>query len=153
MGVHVYGFPCNIVKIDKIAKKHNLRVIYDAAHAFATEINGKGIGTYGDISMFSFHATKLFNTLEGGCLTYNDSSLTKKINNLRNFGICSEEEVESIGINGKMNELQAIVGLLNLKLIYEEKKKRKRLKDFYDKGFSNMKGIRVLKMPQNVNHS
>jgi dTDP-4-amino-4,6-dideoxygalactose transaminase len=153
LGVHVYGFPCNVIEIERIAKKYNLKVIYDAAHAFTTEVNGKGIGTYGDISMFSFHSTKLFHTLEGGCLTYNDSSLTKKINNLRNFGICSEEEVESIGINGKMNELQAIVGLLNLKLIDEEKRKRKILKKFYDKTFSNVKGIRIPKMPQNTSHS
>jgi dTDP-4-amino-4,6-dideoxygalactose transaminase len=153
LGVHVYGFPCNVIEIERIAKKYNLKVIYDAAHAFTTEINGKGIGTYGDISMFSFHATKLFNTLEGGALTYNDGSLQKKVNNLRNFGICSEESVEDVGINGKMNELQAIVGLLNLKLIDEEKRKRKILKEFYDKSFSNVKGIRIPKMPQNTSHS
>ena len=113
LGVHVYGFPCDVEKIDKIAKKHNLKVIYDAAHAFSTEINGRGIGTFGDISMFSFHATKLFNTIEGGCLTYNDDNLVRKIYNLRNFGIQSEELVEDVGINGKMNEFQAGIGLLN----------------------------------------
>lgn len=78
LGVHVYGFPCNVKKIDEIAKKHNLKVIYDAAHAFSTEIDGVGIGNFGDITMFSFHATKLFNTIEGGCLTYKDETLIKK---------------------------------------------------------------------------
>ena len=81
LGVHVYGFPCNVKKIDEIAQKYNLKVIYDAAHAFSTEINGKGIGTFGDITMFSFHATKLFNTIEGGALTYNDENLIRKIYN------------------------------------------------------------------------
>ena len=84
LGVHVYGFPCDVEKIEKIAKKHNLKVIYDAAHAFSTEINGKGIGTFGDITMFSFHATKLYNTIEGGCLTFNNPNLVRKIYNLRN---------------------------------------------------------------------
>jgi dTDP-4-amino-4,6-dideoxygalactose transaminase len=153
LGVHVYGFPCNIVKINKIAKKYNLKVIYDAAHAFTTEINGKGVGSYGDISMFSFHSTKLFHTLEGGCLTYNDISLTKKINNLRNFGICSEEEVESIGINGKMDELRAAIGLLNLKLINEEKRKRRILKKFYDDALSDLRGIGIPKTPKDVTSS
>jgi len=94
--VHVYGFPCNVKKIDKLAKKHDLKVIYDGAHSFSTEIEGKGIGTFWDITMFSFHATKLYNTLEGGCLTYNNIDLNEKIYNLRNFGIKNEEEVERI---------------------------------------------------------
>ncbi|MGL4986396.1 MAG: DegT/DnrJ/EryC1/StrS family aminotransferase, partial [Treponemataceae bacterium] len=122
--VHVYGFPCDVKKIDTIAKKHNLKVIYDAAHAFSTEIDGAGIGTFGDMTMFSFHATKLFNSIEGGCLAYTDKNLIHKIYNLRNFGIRSEEIVEEVGINGKMNELQAAFGLLNLKLVQTEKQKR-----------------------------
>ena len=111
LGVHVYGFPCDVYKIEKIAKKYNLKVIYDAAHAFSTEIDGKGIGTFGDISMFSFHATKLFNTVEGGCLTYNNPDLVNKIYNLRNFGIRSEELVEDVGINGKLDEIRSVIGL------------------------------------------
>ena len=153
LGVHVYGFPCNVEKIDKIAKKHNLKVIYDAAHAFSTEINGKGIGTFGDITMFSFHATKLFNTIEGGCLTYNDENLKRKIYNLRNFGIQSEEIVEDVGINGKMNEFQAAMGLENLKIYREEQQKRAKVKAFYDKHLSKIKGIRIPKMPENVTNS
>ena len=153
LGVHVYGFPCNVEKIDKIAKKHNLKVIYDAAHAFSTEINGKGIGTFGDITMFSFHATKLFNTIEGGCLTYNDENLKRKIYNLRNFGIQSEEIVEEVGINGKMNEFQAAMGLENLKIYREEQQKRAKVKAFYDKHLSKIEGIRIPKMPENVTNS
>lgn len=153
LGVHVYGFPCNVKKIDKIAKKHKLKVIYDAAHAFSTEINGKGIGTFGDISMFSFHATKLFNTIEGGSLTYNDDSLKHKIYNLRNFGIQSEEIVEEIGINGKMNEIQAAMGLENLKIYRKEQEKRALVKAFYDEHISKIKGIRLPKMPVGVSNS
>lgn len=153
LGVHVYGFPCNVEKIEKIAKKYNLKVIYDAAHAFSTEINKKGIGTFGDITAFSFHATKLFNTIEGGCLTYNDKSLIRKIYNLRNFGIQSEEIVEDIGINGKMNELQAAWGIENLKIFKQEQNKRKIIKDFYNKHISEIKNIRIPQMPNNTSDS
>ena len=153
LGVHVYGFPCNVKKIDLIAKNHNLKVIYDAAHAFSTEINGSGIGNFGDITMFSFHATKLFNTVEGGCLTYNNDDLKQKVYNLRNFGIRNEEIVEEVGINGKMNELQASVGLLNLELFREEQNKRSVLKSHYDEFFKDIKGIKVPKMPDNVTNS
>ena len=153
LGVHVYGFPCDVQKIDAIAKKHNLKVIYDAAHAFSTEINGKGIGTFGDITMFSFHATKLFNSVEGGCLTYNNPELVRKIYNLRNFGIRSEELVEEVGINGKMNEIQAAIGLLNLNLYKQEQEKRAKIKAFYDAELGKIKGIRVPKLQDNVTNS
>ncbi len=153
LGVHVFGFPCDIEKIDKIAKKHNLKVIFDAAHAFSTEINGKGIGTFGDITMFSFHATKLFNSIEGGCLTYNDDNLVKKIYKLRNYGIQSEEFVEDVGINGKMNEFQAAMGLLNLKIYKQEQEKRAKVKDFYDRELSTIQGIRIPQMPANTTNS
>lgn len=153
LGVHVYGFPCDVEKIDKIAKKYNLKVIYDAAHAFSTEINNNGIGNYGDITMFSFHATKLFNTIEGGCLTYKDERLVKKIYNLRNFGIQSEEFVEDIGINGKLNEIQAAIGLENLKLYKAEQEKRAKIKAFYDEKLSSIKSITIPKMPENTTNS
>ncbi len=153
LGVHVYGFPCNVKKIDEIAKKYNLKVIYDAAHAFSTEIEGKGIGNFGDITMFSFHATKLFNTVEGGCLTFNNSDLYKKICNLRNFGIQNEECVSDIGINGKMNEIQAAIGLLNLNLFRDEQAKRKKIYDLYNSNISLIKGIRIPKMPSNTTNS
>lgn len=153
LGVHVYGFPCDVVKIDKIAKKHNLKVIYDAAHAFGTEINEVGIGSFGDITMFSFHATKLFNTIEGGCLTYNDNDLKRKIYKLRNFGIENEETIDDIGTNGKMNEFCAAFGLLNLKIYKQEQEKRKTIKEYYDEKLAQIKGIRVPKMPHNTSNS
>ena len=153
VAVHVYGFPCNVKKIDAIAKKHNLKVIYDAAHAFSTEIDGQGIGTFGDITMFSFHATKLFNSVEGGCLTYNDPDLVKKIYNLRNFGIRSQELVEEVGINGKMNEIQAAIGLLNLKLFRDEQQRRSAIKRIYDENIGKIKGIRIPQMPADTTDS
>ena len=153
LGVHVYGFPCDVEKIDLLAKKYNLKVIYDAAHAFSTEIDGVGIGNFGDITMFSFHATKLFNTIEGGCLTYKNSDLVKKIYDLRNFGIQSEELVEAVGINGKMNELCAAMGLENLKLYKQEQAKRKQIKAVYDERLSKVKGVRIPQMPANVTNS
>lgn len=153
VAVHVYGFPCDVYKIEKIAKKYNLKVIYDAAHAFSTEIDGKGIGSFGDITMFSFHSTKLFNTIEGGCLTFNDDSLSKKIYNLRNFGIQSEELVEAVGINGKMNEFQAAMGLENLKIYKEEQLKRKFVKEYYDNRLSKIKGITIPKMTDHTSNS
>lgn len=151
--VHVYGFPCNIKKIDEIAKEHDLKIIYDGAHTFTTELNGKGIGTFGDITMFSFHATKLYNTLEGGCLTYNNDELKEKIYNLRNFGIKNEEEVVDIGINGKMNEIQASIGLLNLKLIKNEIKNRTEIKKTYIEQLNDVNGIKIPQMPKNVTDS
>lgn len=153
LGVHVYGFPCDVNKIDEIAKKHNLKVIYDGAHVFSTEIDGKGIGNFGDITMFSFHATKLFNTIEGGCLTYNNDNLIKKIYSLRNFGIQNEELVDQIGINGKMNEIQAAIGLLNLELFRKEQAKRAKIKDFYDSKLSETKGVRLPQMKKNTTNS
>jgi len=153
LGVHVYGFPCQVEKIQKIADKYNLKVIYDGAHVFSTRINGIDIGNFGDITMFSFHATKLFTTLEGGCLTYQDEALVHKIYNLRNFGIRGEEIVEEVGINGKMNEVQAAIGLLNLDLYKEEQNKRKFLKEYYDSKLSSIEGIRILQMPENTTNS
>lgn len=106
--VHVYGNLCDVEEIERIAKKHNLKVIYDAAHTFGVEKNGKGVASFGDASMFSFHATKVYNTIEGGAATYNDISLKKKLNDLKNFGITGPESVEYIGGNAKMNEFQQL---------------------------------------------
>jgi len=151
--VHVYGFPCDVYKIDEIARKYNLKVLYDAAHAFSTEIDGKAIGTFGDMTMFSFHATKLFNTVEGGCLTYNNSELREKIYNLRNFGIVNEEEVSEVGINAKLNEIQSAIGLLNLEIYEEEQDKRAIVKEKYYNLLNSIEGIRIPKMPENVKDS
>lgn len=124
--VHVYGNVCNVQEIEKIAKRHNLKVIYDAAHAFGVKVGEKGIGAFGDASMFSFHATKVFNTIEGGAIAYSEAALEDKLYNLKNFGIADEETIESIGSNAKMNEFQAAMGLCNLLHITEEIQKRKK---------------------------
>jgi dTDP-4-amino-4,6-dideoxygalactose transaminase len=151
--VHVYGFPCNVHAINEIARQFDLRVVYDGAHVFSTEIKGRGIGTFGDITMFSFHATKLFNTAEGGCLTYNDKNLVDKIYNLRNFGIRNEDRVADIGINGKMNEIQASLGILNLRLYKEEQEKRKLIRAHYTKNLASVKGIRIPQLSADVTDS
>lgn len=142
--VHVFGNPCDIEEIEKIAKKYNLKVIYDAAHCFGVEYKGKSIGNYGDISMFSFHATKIFNTIEGGALTYNDEKLNEYFYLLKNFGIKREGEVVLPGINAKMNEIQAGIGLLNLQLVDEEIKKRKVLTNIYKENLCGVYGINFL---------
>ena len=141
LAVHVFGSPCDMVKIQDVADRYGLRVIYDAAHAFGVEIDGRGIGTFGDISMFSFHATKLFHTAEGGALTYNIKELKARIDLLKNFGIKNEEEVIMPGINGKMNEIQAALGLAVLGIIDEERNKRKTVYDCYRKYFNGIKGL------------
>ena len=124
--VHVFGNPCDIDKIEKIAKKHDLKVIYDAAHAFGVKINDNPIASYGDISMFSFHATKVFNTIEGGALIFSDDDLTYKFKALKNFGITPDkEEVQFLGVNAKMNEFEAAMGLINLNYVSDAISKRK----------------------------
>lgn len=153
LAVHVFGTPCNVEKIGKIAKKHNLKVIYDAAHAFGVEINGKGIANFGDISMFSFHATKLFHTAEGGALAFRDKKLKKKIDLLKNFGIADEETVIMPGINGKMNELQAALGLVVLKCIGKEWNKRELIRKAYLKYLSNIKGVSFIPEIKSVRKS
>jgi dTDP-4-amino-4,6-dideoxygalactose transaminase len=153
LGVHVYGIPCDVKKIDEIAKKHNLKVIYDAAHAFNTKIDGVPIGHYGDVSMHSFHATKLFNTVEGGCLVYPDESLGLKLYRLENFGIVNEEIVADFGINGKMNELQSAMGILTIDMVKEETEKRKKIFDTYNRILSQFEGIEVMKLPENATNS
>lgn len=141
--VHVYGNVCNIEAIEMIAKKHNLKVIYDAAHAFDVSVNGTGIGTFGDISMFSFHATKVFNTIEGGALTYQDDTLRGLLDNLKNFGITSPVDVEDIGTNAKMNEFQAAMGICNLKHVDQEIAKRKKVVEQYRNHLENILGIQL----------
>ena len=148
--VHVYGNVCDVEKIDAIAKKHNLKVIYDAAHVFGVKIANRGIGTFGDISMFSFHATKVFNSIEGGCLTYSDNNLENKISSLRNFGITSPESVDYTGTNAKMNEFQAAMGLCNLEHVESEIKKREKADIAYRKRLSGVNGIKLSPIQENV---
>lgn len=151
--VHVFGTPCNVDSIKEIADRYSLKVIYDAAHAFGTEIDGIGIGNYGDITMYSFHATKLFNCAEGGALACKDEELKNKIDLLRNFGIKNEEEVVEVGINGKMNELQAAMGLAVLEHVEEERKKRAQIKHLYNENLKDIPGIKLMPDFPNVRSS
>ncbi len=153
MPVHVYGNVCDVEKIDAIAKKHNLKVIYDAAHVFGVKVGDKGIGTFGDVSMFSFHATKVFNTIEGGCLTYSDKSLEARINSLRNFGLTGPESVDMLGTNAKMNEFQAAMGLCNLKYIDGELQKRAIAENRYRERLSGIDGIKLSPIQEGVEHN
>ena len=148
--VHVYGHVCDVEAIERIAKKHNLKVIYDAAHVFGVEYKNKGIGSFGDISMFSFHATKVFNTIEGGALTYNDSSLKEEIDRFKNFGINGPDKVEMCGINSKMNEFQAAMGLCNLRHFDDEIAKRKLVYERYNERLGNIPGIKISKIKKDV---
>ena len=145
--VHVFGNPCDVDKISKIAKDYDLKLIYDAAHAFGVEVNGNSIFNYGDISMISFHATKVFNTIEGGALIFEDNKLIEKFKALKNFGITPDkEEIQYLGKNGKMNEFEAAMGLCNLDLVDDAIKERQliynkyleELKDLEDEGILNM---------------
>lgn len=141
--VHVYGNICNIEEIDRIAKKYRLKIIYDAAHAFGETYNNKGIGSFGDISCFSFHATKVFNTIEGGAVCYKAPDLGVKLSRLKNFGIRDQETVDEIGTNAKMNEFCAAMGICNLKNIDDEIQKRKTVAERYRMHLENIDGIRL----------
>lgn len=153
LAVHVYGTPCDVGAIQDVADRYGLRVIYDAAHAFGVEIDGKGISDFGDASMFSFHATKLFHTAEGGALVVNDERLKTRIDFLKNFGIKNEDEVVMPGINGKMNEIQAALGLANLGCIDRERKARKLLVESYHACLDGIRGVSFHKIPENIRNS
>lgn len=145
--VHVYGNMCDVEKIEVIAKKHNLKVIYDAAHAFAVSYKGVSSACFGDMSMFSFHATKVFNTIEGGAVCFNNDEYVAKLNDLKNFGIHGPESVPYIGGNAKMNEFQAAMGICNLRHLDEEIAKREKVALRYRERLGNIKGI-ILCEPQ-----
>ncbi len=148
--VHVYGNICNVEKIERIARRHDLKVIYDAAHAFGVSYRGIGIGNFGDASMFSFHATKVFNTIEGGAVCYKDKELGKKLYYLKNFGIENYEVISEIGANAKMNEFQAAMGLCNLRHVDEEIEKRKIVYERYIDNLSDVKGIILPKISEEI---
>ena len=141
LGVHVYGTPCDVKAIADIANRYGLRVVYDAAHAFGARIGEMGIGNFGDVTMFSFHATKLFHTAEGGALAFRDPNLKARIDLLKNFGIKNQEEVVMPGINGKMNELQAVLGLAVLDLVETERSKRSAVVKAYRENLATIEGI------------
>lgn len=141
--VHVYGNICNIAKIEEIAKRYNLRVIYDAAHTFGEEFEGVSVGNFGDASCFSFHATKVFHSIEGGAVVFSDDEFGKKLYRLKNFGIRDAETVDGIGANAKMNEFCAAMGICNLRHIDEEISKRKIIFERYMDRLSGISGIRL----------
>jgi dTDP-4-amino-4,6-dideoxygalactose transaminase len=148
--VHVYGNICNVKEIERIAKKYNLKVIYDAAHAFGVCVDDVNVSNFGDASMFSFHATKVFHTIEGGAVTFNNNDIKKILDDLKNFGITGPESVEYIGGNAKMNEFQAAMGLCNLRHIDAEIGKRKAVVDRYQENLSDVKGIQMVKCQDSV---
>lgn len=148
--VHVYGNICNVKDIQRIAKKYNLKVIYDAAHAFGVRVNDESVANFGDASMFSFHATKVFNTIEGGAVTYNDPTLIKVLNDLKNFGITGPETVEYVGGNAKMNEFQAAMGICNLRHVDDEILKRKVIVERYIENLKNIKGIKLIQIKETI---
>lgn len=143
MPVHVYGNICNIEEIERIAHKYEIKVIYDACHTFGETYKGKGVGSFGDASCFSFHATKAFNSIEGGAVTFKDESLGMKLYELKNFGIHGPEEVSAVGANAKMNEFCAAMGLCNLRHIDEEIAKRQKVAERYR---SHLKGVEGLQL-------
>lgn len=141
--VHVYGNVCDVDEIDHIAKKYGLKVIYDAAHAFGETYRGVGVGNFGDASMFSFHATKVFNTIEGGAVCYKDEEFGLKLYRLKNFGIRNEEVVDGVGANAKMNEFQAAMGICNLGHVDQEIDKRRKAAQYYRSRLEGVEGLRL----------
>lgn len=148
--VHVYGNICDAKEIERIAVKYSLKVIYDAAHAFGAAMNGKSVANFGDASMFSFHATKVFNTIEGGAVTFRDDSFVQLLNDLKNFGIRNAEEVAFVGGNAKMNEFQAAMGICNLRHLKEEIAKRKAVVEHYFERLSGVDGIKLCAVQEGV---
>lgn len=150
MPVHVYGNVCDVEEIERIADKYELKVIYDAAHTFGETYQDKGIGSFGDVSCFSFHATKVFNSIEGGAVCYKDKKLGEKLYDLKNFGIHSQEEICAVGANAKMNEFCAAMGLCNLRHIDEEIAKRKKVVEKYREFLEGVEGLQLNAVQKDV---
>lgn len=148
--IHVYGCICDVEEIERIAKKYSLKVIYDAAHTFGETYKGKGIGSFGDVSCFSFHATKVFNSIEGGAVCFKDKEFGETIYNLKNFGIRGPERVEAVGANAKMNEFCAAMGLCNLRHVEEEIAKRKVVVERYRSHLECVDGIQLSPIQESV---
>lgn len=145
--VHVYGNPCKVDRLKEIADTYGLKLIYDAAHCFGVKHKGKGICNFGDLSVLSFHATKVFNTMEGGAIVCHDEATKKRIDYLKNFGFAGETTIMAPGINSKMNEMQAALGLVQLKHYDENIAKRKKIADTYREGLKDVKGISLMPEP------
>ena len=148
--VHVYGNICDVEKIQKIADNYHLKVIYDGAHAFGVKYNGRGITTYGDATCMSMHATKVFNTIEGGAICFKDKKFGENIRCMRNFGIVSEDEVDYIGTNGKMNEFSAAMGICNMEHIQHDFSQRKRCVEIYRRELQDVDGIQLIQIRDGV---
>jgi dTDP-4-amino-4,6-dideoxygalactose transaminase len=156
LAVHVFGYPCKVKELADIAQRHNLKLLYDAAHAFGVKVDGKAIAHYGDMTMFSFHATKLYHSIEGGMLTFRDRGLKQTFDYLKNFGFKDETEVVMPGTNAKMNEMQALMGILVLKHMDDMVEKGRRIEDLYRERLTGVPGIRIPpRLPASVryNHS
>ena len=148
--VHVYGNICDVEEIERIARKYGLKVVYDAAHAFAVKYKGQSSALFGDASMFSFHATKVFNTIEGGCVCFQNDAWVTLLNDMKNFGIHGPESVEYVGGNAKMNEFQAAMGICNLRHLDEEIKKRKKVVERYRENLEGIKGMKLSAIQKDV---
>ena len=148
--VHVYGNVCDVEKIDCLSKKYGIKVIYDAAHSFGVKYKGISTACFGDAAMFSFHATKVFNTIEGGCVCFKNDSWVKLLNDMKNFGINGPETVEYVGGNAKMNEFQAAMGICNLRHLGEEIRKRKTVVEKYRSRLEGVDGIRLSAIQEDV---
>ncbi len=153
MPVHVFGNPCDVDRIQRIADRYGLKVLYDAAHAFGVKTGGRAIASFGDISMFSFHATKIYNTIEGGALVYNNPALKERADEMRNFGLRTDGDITEPGINAKMNEVQAAVGLLLLDKVGREIEKRKSLTSAYAEWLSGIPGIVMISPAPGVQYN
>ncbi len=151
--VHVYGNPCNVNKIQAIADTYGLKLIYDACHAFGVSVSGNSVMNFGDISVLSFHATKVYTTIEGGAIVCHDEKTKKRIDYLKNFGFANETTVVAPGINAKMNEVQAAYGLLQLKYVDNNIEKRKRITQIYREKLKDLKGIRILNDIEGIRHN
>lgn len=148
--VHVYGSVCDVEEIERIANRYGLKVLYDAAHAFGVQYKNRGITSYGDMSILSFHATKVYNTIEGGAICFNNEEYKLKLYRLRDFGIASEEIIDAVGANAKMNEFCAAMGLCNLKYVDQEIAKRRIIVNKYRENLSNITGIKLLPIQKDV---
>lgn len=153
MPVHVYGNPCHVKRIQEIADKYGLKVIYDAAHAFGVKVDGESILNAGDMSVLSFHATKVYNTVEGGALVVRDEQSKRNIDYLKDFGFAGETEVVAPGINGKMDEIRSVYGLLNLKQVDAAIEARHRVAVCYREALRNVEGITFMNDTPNVQHN
>jgi dTDP-4-amino-4,6-dideoxygalactose transaminase len=148
--VHVYGNVCNIEEIERIAHKYELKVIYDAAHTFGESYKGKGVSSYGDVSCLSFHATKVFNSIEGGAVCFKDTQIGDRLYDLKNFGIHSQDEVSAVGANAKMNEFCAAMGICNLRHVDDEIAKRKKVAERYREHLEGVNGIQLNRISGDV---